>query len=370
MSPTIKKRIVILAGDGIGPEVTYWGKAVLESIGRGFNHPFIYENSLIGHAAIEATGDPLPKETIDNCKSADAILLGAVGHPKYDNDPSAKVRPEQGLLKIRKILNLYANLRPIKIYDALAEASSLKLEVLSGTDILFYRELTSGIYFGERGTHPEGRDAYDTLSYSTAEVERIARMAFAAAQQRRGIVHSVDKANVLDSSRLWRATVNKVSEEFPDVSLHHMFVDNAAMQLIRDPKQFDVVLTGNMFGDILTDEASQISGSLGMLPSASTNGELGLYEPVHGSAPDIAGQNIANPMACMLSAAMMLRHSFGMNEEAKIIEDSITQVLEEGYRTRDLADKNTAKDKICGTDQIGTQILEVIESKMFQPVVI
>jgi len=370
MSPVIKKRIVILAGDGIGPEVCYWGRAVLETIFRGFNHPFIFEEALIGHAAIEATGDPLPPETIANCKSADAILLGAVGHPKFDNDPSATVRPEQGLLKIRKILNLYANLRPIKIYDALADASSLKPQILQGTDILFYRELTGGIYFGQRGTHPEGKDAFDTLAYTKDEVQRIARMAFEAAQHRRGIVHSIDKANVLDSSRLWRATVSELAEEFPDVQLQHMYVDNAAMQLIRDPRQFDVVLTGNMFGDILTDEASQISGSLGLLPSASIGGALGMYEPVHGSAPDIAGKNIANPLATILSAAMMLRHSFEMHEEAQMIEDSIASVLNDGYRTKDLANEDTPKDKLCSTDQIGKFTLETIESKLFQSVVI
>lgn len=370
MSPIIKKRIVILPGDGIGPEVCYWGQAAIEAIARGFNHPFIFEQALIGHAAIEATGDPLPAETIASCQAADAILLGAVGHPKYDNDPSATVRPEQGLLKIRKLLNLYANLRPIKIYDALSNASSLKPEILKGTDILFYRELTGGIYFGERGTHPAGEHAFDTMSYTKAEIQRIGRMAFAAAQQRRKILHSIDKANVLDSSRLWRATVNELSNEFPDVTLQHMFVDNAAMQLIRDPRQFDVVLTGNMFGDILTDEASQISGSLGLLPSASIGGQLGMYEPVHGSAPDIAGKNIANPLATMLSAAMLLRHSFRMDEEAKVIEDSIASVLDEGYRTRDLAKEDTPRDKLCTTDQIGKLTLEMIESKLFQSVMI
>ncbi|NNE29539.1 MAG: 3-isopropylmalate dehydrogenase [Saprospiraceae bacterium] len=366
----MKKRIVVLPGDGIGPEVTYWARTALEAIGKGFNHPFLFEQSLIGHAAIEATGSPLPEETLDNCKAADAILLGAVGHPKYDLDPSAKVRPEQGLLKLRKSLNLFANLRPIKIYDALASASSLKREILEGTDILFYRELTGGIYFGNRGTHPEGNHAYDTLSYTREEIIRIATMAFQAAQGRRGILHSVDKANVLDSSRLWRATVIEVSKQFPDVQLVHMFVDNAAMQLIRDPKQFDVVLTGNMFGDILTDEASQISGSLGMLPSASLSGRIGMYEPVHGSAPDIAGKNMANPMATMLSAAMMLRHSFEMEEESLLIEESIAGVLEEGLRTRDIANEKTPIENICTTDEIGTQILEKIESRMFQSVMI
>ena len=277
MSEPQNKRIIVLAGDGIGPEVTYWATQALQMIARGFNHQFIFEEALIGHAAIQATGNPLPEQTLKTCKGAHAILLGAVGHPKYDNDPSAKVRPEQGLLKIRKELGLYANLRPIKIFDALASASCLKEEVLSGTDILFYRELTGGIYFGDRRESENGNPAFDTLKYSVEEIERIAKMAFEAAERRRGIVHSIDKANVLASSRLWRSTVNKMAENYPQVQLHHMFVDNMAMQLIRDPKQFDVVLTGNMFGDILTDEASQISGSLGLLPSASLGKHIGLF---------------------------------------------------------------------------------------------
>ncbi len=370
MSEPQIRRIAILAGDGIGPEVTYWGKEALKMIAQGFNHQFVFEEALIGHAAIEATGDPLPEETLTTCKGVHAILLGAVGHPKYDNDPHAIVRPEQGLLKIRKQLGLFANLRPIKIFDALLGASSLKESILKGTDILFYRELTGGIYFGTRAKSEDGLSAYDTMSYSFMEVERIARKAFEAAKGRRKIVHSIDKANVLDSSRLWRATVNKIAAEYPEVALHHMFVDNMAMQLIRDPKQFDVVITGNMFGDILTDEASQISGSLGLLPSASLGKLVGLYEPVHGSAPDIAGKNMANPMATMLSAAMLLRHSFEMEEEAKLLEDSIAQILEEGYRTKDLANDQTAHGMICGTDQIGKHILEKLESKLFQSVVI
>lgn len=370
MSPSTKKRIVLLPGDGIGPEVTYWGRAVIEMICSGFHISVIFENCLIGHAAIEATGSPLPEETLRNCSAADAILMGAVGHPKYDNDPDAKVRPEQGLLKIRKSLNLFANIRPIKIFDALSEASSLKPEILQGTDILFYRELTGGIYFGQRGTHPDGDHAYDTMSYTKGEVERIARMAFEAAKNRRGILHSVDKANVLDSSRMWRKTVNEIAKDYPEVKLNHMFIDNAAMQLIRDPKQFDVVLTGNMFGDILTDEASQICGSLGLLPSASLSDNIGLYEPVHGSAPDIAGKNIANPLASMLSAAMLLRHSLDLHDEARIVEESIAEILNAGFRTKDLANANTAEDKICNTDEIGNLVLEKIESKIFQSVVI
>ncbi len=370
MSDPQIRRIAVLSGDGIGPEVTFWGIKALKMVAKGFNHQFIFEKGLIGHAAIEETGKPLPEETISICKGAHAILLGAVGHPKYDNDPSAKVRPEQGLLKIRKELGLYANLRPIKIFESLLGASSLKEEILKGTDILFYRELTGGIYFGKREKSLDGKTAYDTMSYSEMEVERITRMAFEAAQKRNGIVHSVDKANVLDSSRLWRATVNKIANEYPDVQLNHMFVDNMAMQLIRDPKQFDVVITGNMFGDILTDEASQISGSLGLLPSASLGKHVGLFEPVHGSAPDIAGKNKANPMATILSAAMLLRHAFDMEEEAAIVETAISDVLNKGYRTTDLANENTDQEMILGTDQIGNQIMEVLESKLFQSVVI
>jgi len=370
MSDPQIRRIAVLAGDGIGPEVTFWGIKALKMIAKGFNHQFIFENGLIGHAAIQETGNPLPNETINVCKGAHAIMLGAVGHPKYDNDPHATVRPEQGLLKIRKELGLYANLRPIKIFDSLLAASSLKEEILRDTDILFYRELTGGIYFGKREKSADGQSAYDTMSYSVMEVERIARMAFNAAQNRRGIVHSVDKANVLDSSRLWRATVNKIAEEFPNVELNHMFVDNMAMQMIRDPRQFDVVITGNMFGDILTDEASQISGSLGLLPSASLGKHVGLFEPVHGSAPDIAGKNKANPMATILSAAMLLRHAFEMHEEADIVESAIANVLDAGYRTPDLANAETHPEMIMGTDQIGNQIMEVLESKLFQSVMI
>ena len=370
MSDPQIRRIAVLAGDGIGPEVTFWGIRTLKMVAKGFNHQFIFERGLIGHAAIEESGNPLPDETINICKGAHAIMLGAVGHPMYDNDPHATVRPEQGLLKIRKELGLYANLRPIKLFESLLGASSLKEEILKGTDILFYRELTGGIYFGKREKSSDGQSAYDTMSYSVMEVERIARMAFEAARKRRGVVHSVDKANVLDSSRLWRATVNQISKEFPDVELHHMFVDNMAMQLIRDPKQFDVVVTGNMFGDILTDEASQISGSLGLLPSASLGKHIGLFEPVHGSAPDIAGKNRANPMATILSAAMLLRHAFGMDEEAEIVESAISDVLNEGFRTSDLANDQTDPELIFGTDQIGNQIMEVLESKLFQSVMI
>ena len=355
----MKKHITILPGDGIGLEVTNWGKRVLEAIAERFGHEFTFEEALIGHAAIEAIGNPLPDETLASCRRSDAVLLGAVGHPKYDNDPSAKVRPEQGLLKIRKELGLYANIRPILIFDELLGASSLKPEVLRGADILFFRELTGGIYFGERGRHANG-DAYDTKYYSKMEVERIARKAFEAARTRRGRLHSVDKANVLESSRLWRETVQELAIEYSDVEVTHMFIDNAAMQLIRDPKQFDVVLTGNMFGDILTDEASQIAGSLGMLPSASVGDRVGIYEPVHGSAPDIAGQNKANPMATILSTALMLDLAFGLKAESEAVINAVDTLLKQGYRTGEIADASTPDEKRLGTAECGELILELL----------
>lgn len=352
------KNIVILGGDGIGPEVTAWGNEVLKNIADVFGHTFSFQNELIGHAAIEATGNPLPDATLEACKNADAILLGAVGHPMYDNDPSRKVRPEQGLLKIRKSLGLYTNIRPIQIFDELAHASSIKPEILKGADILFFRELTGGIYFGEpRFRSEDGQEAVDTMKYSKMEVRRIAEKAFDAAMTRRKTVHSIDKANVLETSRLWRETVNEVAKDYPEVKLIHMFIDNAAMQLIKDPKQFDVVLTGNMFGDILTDEASQIAGSLGMLASASVGDSVGIYEPIHGSAPDIAGQNKANPLATILSTALLLDISFGMKEESQAVIDAVDAVLKDGYRTADIADPTTPKEKILNTVEIGQQVV-------------
>ena len=357
-------KIAILQGDGIGKEVTDWGVNVLKNIAGRFDHNFQFENGLIGHSAIEKTGTPLPDETIELCKNANAVLLGAVGHPMYDNNPSLKVRPEQGLLKIRKELGLYTNIRPIKIFDELIEASSLKPEILSGSDILFFRELTGGIYFGERGRDETANSAYDTMTYSKAEVERIVTKAFHAAKKRNGKLHSVDKANVLESSRLWRSVVQEMSKKYPEVEVIHMFVDNAAMQLIRDPKQFDVMVTGNMFGDILTDEASQIAGSLGMLPSASVGDRVGLYEPVHGSAPDIAGKNIANPLATILSTALMLDISFDLKEESECVIAAVDEVLKRGFRTRDIANESTPSDNILGTNEIGQQVLQALEAQV------
>jgi 3-isopropylmalate dehydrogenase len=356
----MKKHILVIPGDGIGPEVTTWGKAVLEEIAAQYNHEFTYDEALMGHVAIEATGNPLPDETLEKAKASDAILFGAVGHAKYDNDPSAKVRPEQGLLKIRKELGLYANLRPIMLFDELLDASSLKPEVLRGTDILFFRELTGDVYFGEKTRSEDRNTASDLMIYHRYEVERIAKKAFEAAQVRGKRLCSVDKANVLESSRLWREVVQELAKQYPDVETEHMFIDNAAMQLVKNPKKFDVVLTANLFGDILTDEASQIAGSMGMLASASIGDGTGFFEPIHGSAHDIAGQDKANPLASILSVALMLEISFGLKDEAKKITDAIDKTLKDGYRTGDIADANTDKAKILGTQAMGQKVLEYL----------
>ena len=355
-----KKHILIVPGDGIGQEVTEVGKKVLAKIAAKFGHDFTYDEALIGHVAIEATGDPLPAETLEKMKASDAVLFGAVGHPKYDNDPSAKVRPEQGLLKMRKELGLYANLRPIKLFDELLSASSIKPEILRGADILFFRELTGDIYFGEKGRKNNGDTAYDVAEYSRYEVERIGRKAFEAARTRKKHLVSVDKANVLESSRLWREEIQKLALEYPDVTVEYQFVDATAMLLIKDPKRFDVVVTANLFGDILTDEASQIAGSMGMLASASIGDGTGVYEPIHGSAHDITGKGLANPMASVLSAALLLDISFGMKAESEVVINAVDQVLKKGFRTGDIADSTTDKSMILGTDAIGEEILKLI----------
>ncbi len=355
-----KKHILIVPGDGIGQEVTEVGKKVLQKIAARFHHEFTYDEALIGHVAIEATGDPLPADTLEKMRNSDAVLFGAVGHPKYDNDPSAKVRPEQGLLKMRKELGLYANLRPIKLFDELLSASSIKPEILKGADILFFRELTGDIYFGEKGRKNNGDTAYDVAEYSRYEVERIGRKAFEAARTRRKHLVSVDKANVLESSRLWREVIQKLALEYPDVTVEYQFVDATAMLLIKDPKRFDVVVTANLFGDILTDEASQIAGSMGMLASASIGDGTGVYEPIHGSAHDITGKGLANPMASVLSAALLLDISFGMKEESEAVISAVDQVLKKGFRTGDIADASTDKSMILGTDAIGEEILKLI----------
>ena len=355
----MKYDITVLKGDGIGPEVVDQALAVLDNVGKKYGIEFAYNYELMGGCAIDAFGEPLPAATLERCKKSDAVLLGAVGGTKWDTLPG-KQRPEAGLLGIRAGLGLYANLRPAIIYNALKDASPLKTEIISGgIDILVVRELTGGIYFGERGRSDAGTDmeaAFDTEKYSVHEIKRIARTAFEAARKRRRLLTSVDKANVLESSRLWRETVIRLSKDYPDVRLNHMYVDNAAMQLVRKPDQFDVIVTSNLFGDILSDEASMITGSIGMLPSASLGeGTLGLYEPIHGSAPDIAGQDRANPIATILSAAMMLKYSFKQDEAARHIEETVVRVLEKGFRTGDIASEGC---KIVGTMEMGRLIRE------------
>lgn len=352
----MKKKIVILPGDGIGKEVTTCGKKVLDQVAESFGHEFVYDYATIGHEAIEATGEALPEESLNKMRNSDAVLFGAVGHPKYDNDPTAKVRPEQGLLKMRKELGLYANLRPIKLFDELLGASSIKPEILKGADILFFRELTGDVYFGERGRKDNGDTAFDTMIYSRYEVERIAHKAFKAAETRKKKLTSVDKANVLESSRLWRAVVQDVAKQYPVIEVEHMFVDAAAMKLIQNPRSFDVVVTGNLFGDILTDEASQIAGSMGMLASASVGDKIGLYEPIHGSAHDITGKGVANPLASILSAALLLDISFGLKEESDAVIKAVERTLKDGYRTRDIADSSTPLEKILGTEIMGNVV--------------
>jgi 3-isopropylmalate dehydrogenase len=359
----MRKRIVILPGDGIGKEVTTEGKKVLETIASLFDHDFEFDVASIGHDAIEATGSALPDESLAKLKNCDAILFGAVGHPKYDNDPTLKVRPEQGLLKMRKELGLYANLRPIKLFDELLGASSIKPEILKGSDILFFRELTGDVYFGEKGRRDNGNTAFDLMIYQRYEVERIAHKAFQAARARRKKVTSVDKANVLESSRLWRETVQEIGKQYPDVQLEHQFVDSAAMKLIQNPRSFDVVLTGNLFGDILTDEASQIAGSMGMLASASVGDAVGLYEPIHGSAHDITGKGIANPLASILSVALLLDISFGLKKESESVIKAVEQTLKQGYRTVDIADQTTPRDKTLNTRQMGNRVLDQLNKK-------
>ena len=327
--------ISVLAGDGIGPEVVAETVKVLRAVGPAHDLTFDFTDALIGAVAIDETGDPLPGATVEACEASDAILLGAVGTPKYDNDPSAKVRPEQGLLRLRKTFGLYANIRPIATYERLYDASPLKTERVRGVDFVVYRELTGGAYFGKKGRGETPDEAYDTISYSRHEIERIARMAFEAAKARRGRLTLVDKANVLETSRLWRETVDVLARAYPEVTLEKMFVDNAAMQLIQRPAQFDVVLTENMFGDILTDEASVITGSIGLLPSASVGDGVALFEPIHGSYPQAAGKGIANPFGTILSGAMLLGH-FGAHAAAAAVQEAVTACLNAGEATEDI----------------------------------
>ena len=350
-------KIAVIPGDGIGPEVIAETVKVLDKVGEKYDYKLNYEYVLAGGCAIDQKGTPLPEETLEVCKKSDSVLLGAVGGPKWD-DPNAKVRPEQALLGLRGGLNLYCNLRPALLYAPLKDASPLKDSIIGdGIDICVVRELTGGIYFGERGREEVNgvQTAYDTERYSVDEVKRIAKIGFETAMKRNKKLTSVDKANILESSRLWRSVINEMAKDYPEVKVDHLYIDNASMQLVRDPKQFDVIVTSNMFGDILSDEASMITGSIGMLPSASLGeGTLGMYEPIHGSAPDIAGKGIANPLATILSGAMMLRYSFGLEEAAKSIEDAVVAVLEEGYRTGDIMSEGM---KLVGTEEMGKLVL-------------
>ena len=355
----METRIATLPGDGISPEVVAEAVKVLRRVAEVYGHTFEFKEGLVGGAAIDATGEALPAETLVLCQESDAVLLGAVGDPKYD-DPRSPVRPEQGLLALRKGLEVFANLRPVKLYKQLLHASTIKPEVIADVDLLVVRELTGGIYFGERGR--ESTDgvpaAYDTMFYTVPEIERVVCLAFNLARGRRKKVTSVDKANVLESSRLWRETAERVAEDYPDVESESMYVDIAAMRLVRYPNVFDVIVTGNMFGDILTDEASMIAGSMGMLPSAAIGTHKpGLFEPVHGSAPKYTGQNVVNPIATILSAAMLLHYSLELEEEARAVEDAVEAVLTEGYRTKDIREEGTT---LVGTREMGNLIAERI----------
>ena len=345
--------ITLLPGDGIGPEVTRAGRAVLDALARSHGHEFRYDEQLIGGAAIDATGDPLPPATQASCLDSDAVLMGAVGGPRW-SDPNAPVRPEQGMLNLRSLLGVYANLRPVRVYPELAGASPLKPELLDGVDLVVVRELTGGIYFGDK--HRDAHSASDVCRYETREIERIVRVAADLAMQRRNKLCSVDKANVLETSRLWRDTTNRlVAADYPDIELETLLVDAAAMHLLSRPADFDVIVTENMFGDILTDEASMLAGSLGMLPSASLgDSRRGLYEPIHGSAPDIAGKGIANPSAMIASTAMLLRYSLGLDEEACRVEAALDAVIRGGARTADIAGPD---DAVLSTDEFAARVV-------------
>ena len=361
----MEKTIALIPGDGIGSDVLGQAVKVLDKVAEKYGHKFIYQEVIAGGSAIDKFGNPLPEEQLDICKSSDSVLLGALGGPKWDNvDPS--IRPEKGLLGLRGGLKVFANLRPAVIFPQLKSACPLKDEIIGqGIDILIVRELTGGIYFGDRGFAPDKTSAWDTESYSVAEIERILHLAFKASQGRRKKVTVVDKANILNTSRLWRSVAENLHPQYADVELNFLYVDNAAMQLVRNPGQFDVIATSNMFGDILSDEASQITGSIGMLASASLGDGSGpgLYEPIHGSAPDIAGKNLANPLATILSAAMLLRYDFKMEEEAKAIEKAVNDVLNEGWRTSDIAgdvEAVKAAGKLVGTVEMGKLVIAKI----------
>ena len=354
----MKINIAVLPGDGVGPEIISEAVKVLKAIEKKFNHKFSFENLLVGASSMEKSGNPLPDETLDGCIKADAILFGAIGDPKYDNDSDASIRPEQGLLKLRKKLGLYANIRPLKTYRPLIHKSPIKEKVIKNTDFVIYRELTGGIYFGEKNISPDGNSASDNCSYSTEEVGRIANLAFKAAQSRKKKLTLVDKANVLETSRLWRKTVKKIAKNYPDVALSFLYVDNAAMQIIVNPRQFDVILTSNLFGDILSDEASVISGSIGLHASKSIGNNSVLFEPIHGSFPEAKGKNIANPLAAILSGAMLLEH-FGLHEESDTIKNAVEKSIELNITTPDL----NATKKFVHTSGVGQFIADYIIDK-------
>ncbi len=354
----MQKNIAVILGDGIGPEVTQQSIKVLDAVAQQFGHQFHYAYGLMGADAIDKTGNPLPDETIKICTESDAILFGAIGHPKYDNDPTAKVRPEQGLLKLRKTLGLFANIRPISTYPALNHLSPLKSKQLEGVDFIIFRELTGGIYFGKKEINEAKTQALDECTYSREEIERVSHLAFQYAQRRNKKLTLVDKANVLETSRLWRKVVQELSSQYADVKVDYMFVDNAAMQIILNPKQFDVVLTENMFGDIISDEASVISGSLGLLPSASIGSTAALFEPIHGSYPQAAGKDIANPLGSILSAAMLLDH-FGMKDEADQVRKGVEWTLANGFVSRDIDPVNS-----YSTTTIGDLVRDFVENRI------
>ncbi|KGL59004.1 3-isopropylmalate dehydrogenase [Polaribacter sp. Hel1_85] len=355
----MKYTIAVIPGDGIGPEVTNQAKKALEAVAEVYDHIFLYKEAQMGACAIEQTGDPLPKETIETCKNADAILFGAIGELKYDNDPTLKIRPEQGLLRLRQELELFCNIRPVKAYPKLVKNSPLKKEIISGTNIAIYRELSGGIYFGKKELSKDGKSAYDVCSYTEEEISRITHLAFKAAQERKKKVTLIDKANVLETSRLWRKTVAKIAKQYKNVTLDFMFVDNAAMQIVLNPKQFDVILTENLFGDVISDVACVIGGSIGILASSSIGEKNALFEPIHGSYPQAAGKDIANPLASILSAAMMLEH-LGLHDEADAIQRAVEKSLDLGIVTQDLKGKNQYS---ASTAKVGDFIADYIANQ-------
>jgi len=354
----MKSRIAVLPGDGIGPEVMNEALKVLDVISQKSRIKFDFNKGLVGASAIDEYGDPFPDQTKSICDESDAILFGAIGDPKYDNDPKAKIRPEDGLLEMRKYLELFANVRPVKTYEALVDFSPIKKNIISGTNFVVFRELTGGIYFGEKGISDDKSNAFDTCTYDINEIERISHLAFKEAQRRKKKLTLIDKANVLATSRLWREVVQNISKNYPDVTVSFLFVDNAAMKIITNPKDFDVILTENMFGDIITDEASVITGSLGMLPSASVGNNISLYEPIHGSYPQAAGKGIANPMAMILSVSMMLSHSFNLLKESELIEKSVNEALKNSIVTVDINKENNFSTSYVG-DWIANKLVDL-----------